>query len=344
MDLPVTFIWPAMLIGLLLIPALVAVYIGMHRRRNSLIASFGDMALLKGSSSAQYGVRRHVPPLLFLVALAVLLVALARPETIVSLPRLEGTVILAFDVSGSMSANDLKPTRLEAAKAAASDFVQRQPPSVSIGVVTFSGSGFTAQAPTTDQAAILTAINRLKVQSSTSLANGIDAALKLIDASRGKTGDLSGDEPPSLSNGMQTASPTPVPKGSYTSAVIVLLTDGENTQSPDPMRAAQTASDRGVRIYTVGIGSTEGATLHINGFTIRSRLDEATLKQISQVSGGTYYNAQTEEDLQAIYDNLNPQLIMKPQETEVTALFAGVGIAVLLLAGALSLLWLGRVP
>lgn len=309
-----------------------------------MLASYGNAALLKGTGSRGPGIRRHIPPLFFLVALTILLVSLARPQSEVNLPRLEGTVILAFDVSGSMSADDLKPTRMEAAKAAARDFVQRQPASVSIGVVTFSSSGFTAQPPTTDQAAVLTAIDRLKAQTSTSIASGIEASLKVIATSAGKTGDLSSNEPPSLSNGVEAPSPTPVPKGSYTSAAIVLLTDGENTQSPDPTQAAQSAADRGVRIYTVGVGSAAGAILRIAGFTIRTRLDENTLRQIAQMTGGAYYNAQTEEDLRTIYDNLNPELVMKPQETEVTAIFAGVGILSLVIGSALSLLWLGRAP
>jgi Ca-activated chloride channel homolog len=135
-----------------------------------------------------------------------------------------------------------------------------------------------------------------------------------------------------------------VPKGSHTSAVIVLLTDGENTVQPDPLAAAQQAADRGIRIYTVGIGSTAGATLKLDGFTVRSRLDEATLKQIADITGGAYYNAENENELQSIYDHLDPELIIKPQQTEVTALFAGAGILALLLGGTLSLLWLGRVP
>lgn len=339
-----TFIWPVMLAGLILIPLLVATYVGMEKRRMRMLASYGNTVPARGTGSRWLGIRRHIPPALFLTALTVLLVSLARPESVVNLPRLEGTVILAFDVSGSMSGDDLKPTRMEAAKAAAREFVQRQPSSVQIGVVTFSGSGFSAQAPTTDQAAVLAAINRLKVQTSTSLASGIEASLKAIAASSGKTGDLSGDEPPTLSDGTQMSSPTPVPKGSYTSAVVVLLTDGENTQSPDPMQAAQTAADRGVRIYTVGVGSAAGAMLHINGFTVRSRLDESTLQQISQLTGGTYYNAETEENLRSIYDGINPQLVLRPQETEITAIFAGVGSFMLAIGGALSLLWLGRAP
>jgi len=135
-----------------------------------------------------------------------------------------------------------------------------------------------------------------------------------------------------------------MPKGSNTSAIIVLLTDGENNQLPDPLVLAQTAADRGVRIYTVGVGSTEGATLNIDGFSVRSRLDEETLRQIAEITGGSYHNAQNEEELRAIYDKLSPQIVIRPQETEVTSLFAGAGVFVLLIGGALSLLWLGRLP
>jgi Ca-activated chloride channel family protein len=135
-----------------------------------------------------------------------------------------------------------------------------------------------------------------------------------------------------------------VPQGTYTSAVIVLLTDGENNESPDPLAAAQTASDRGVRIYTVGIGSAVGTTLHINGFTVHTQLNEAMLKQISQLTDGSYYNAENEQDLRKIYDNLDPQLVIKPEKTEVTSVFAGASILVLLIGGTFSLLWFNRLP
>jgi Ca-activated chloride channel family protein len=331
-----------MLGGLALIPLLIVGYILMLQRRRQLVAQYGDPALVRpgqsGRAAALGAVRRHLPAAIFLGALMILIVALARPQTLVSLPRIEGTVILAFDVSGSMAADDLKPTRMEAAKSAARAFVERQPPSVQIGVVSFSEGGFAIQAPTDDQGAVLAAINRLGVQRGTSLASGIQASLNAIAVVQ--------NPPLALSNrGLTPApSPTPVPKGTTTSAVIVLLTDGENTQAPDPRTAAQAAADRGVRVYTVGIGSAEGATLQLDGFTVRSRLDEATLRDIAQMTGGTYYNAQSETQLQAIYDQLNPQLVIKPQKTEVTALFAGAGILVLLIGGTLSLLWLGRLP
>jgi len=342
-----SFIWPVMLLFLLLIPLCVGLYIRLQRQRRRLAARYGSLGLVQASAGRPLGLRRHIPPALFLVGLTILLTALARPQAVVSLPREEGTVILAFDVSGSMAADDLKPTRIEAAKAAAQDFVQRQPPSVQIGVVAFSDNGFTVQAPTNDQGAILASINRLTPQRGTSVGQGILASLKTIAAGteRGPQGETNG-EPPSLSNltPVPTPTPTPVPKGTYTSAVIVLLTDGENNERPDPLAVAQTAADRGVRIYTVGIGSATGTTLHINGFTVHTELDEVMLQRISQLTEGAYYNAENQQDLRAIYENLDPQLVIKPQKMEVTSIFAGASILVLLIGGTCSLLWFSRLP
>ncbi len=334
-----SFIWPTMLLLLLLMPLFVVLYIRMQRRRRRLAASYGSLGLVQAASGRGPGVRRHIPPALFLLSLTILVVALARPQTVVSLPRIEGTVILAFDVSGSMAADDLKPTRMEAAKAAARDFVERQPPSVQIGVVAFSDSGFAVQTPTDDQEVILASINRLTPERGTSLANGILTSLNAIAAGAGQDTRFYTNLTPT-----PAPTPTPMPKGTYTSAVIVLLTDGENNQSPDPLSAAQTAADLGVRIYTIGLGSAAGSLLHINGFTVRTRLNEEMLQQISQLTEGTYYKAENEQDLRTIYDNLDPELVIKPEKTEVTSLFAGASILVLLIGGALSLRWFSRLP
>jgi Ca-activated chloride channel family protein len=304
-----------------------------------LASSYGSLGLTQGAMGNRLGIRRYISPGLFLVGLTILMIALARPQTVISMPRVEGTVILGFDVSGSMAADDMKPTRMDAAKTAAQDFVQRQPSSVQIGVVAFSDNGFSVQAPTNDKDVILAAINRLTPQRGTSLANGILASLNTINAGTGQTTHLYSNLPPT-----STPTPTPVPQGTYTSAVIVLLTDGENNESPDPLAAAQTASDRGVRIYTVGIGSAVGTTLHINSFTVHTQLNEAMLKQISQLTDGSYYNAENEQDLRKIYDNLDPQLVIKPEKTEVTSVFAGASILVLLIGGTFSLLWFNRLP
>ena len=338
-----SFIWPLMLWSLVLIPLFVALHLRMQQRRRRLAARYGGLGLVQeaaGTGGRRLGARRHIPAALFLIALTLLTVALARPQAVVSLPKVEGTVILAFDVSGSMAADDLKPTRMEAAKAAARDFVQRQPPAVQIGVVAFSDGGLAVQAPTNDQAAILAAINRLAPARGTSLANGILASLNTLAAADSK------EAPRYYSNltPVPTPTPTPVPPGTYRSAAIVLLTDGENTIAPNPLAAARLAADRGVRIYTVGIGSAAGTTLQIDGFSVHTRLDEATLQQISQLTAGAYYNAEDEQDLRTIYENLGSQFVIKPEVTEVTSILAGASLLVLLIGGALSLLWFGRVP
>ena len=335
-----TFIWPTMLLfALLLIPLLIAFYLVLQRRRRRFAAKYGSLGLVQEPTGRGIGARRHIPPILFMVGLAILMFGLARPQTEISLPRIEGTVILAFDVSGSMAANDMQPTRMDAAKAAARAFVQHQPPSVQIGIVAFSDTGFSVQAPTNDQDAILAAINRLTPQRGTSLANGILVSLNTIATMGQQTTNYYSSLTP-----QPTPTPTAVPQGTYSSAVIILLTDGENNENPDPLAAAQTAANQGVRINTVGLGSTAGVNLHVNGFTVHTKLDEATLQQIAQITGGTYYNADSKEALLKIYDNLNPQLIVKPEKTEVTSIFAGASVLVLLIAGLFSLLWFSRLP
>lgn len=334
-----SFIWPSTLFLLLSIPLCVGLYVRLQQRRRRLAASYGSLGIVQETARRALGVRRHVPAALFLLSLALLIVALARPQAVVSLPRVEGTVILAFDISGSMAADDLKPTRMEAAKAAAQDFVQRQPPGVKIGVVAFSDGGFSVQAPANDQETILASINRLTPQRGTSLGQGILASLNTIAVD-------SGQDPP-FNSGLPATSDTTAmsePEATYPSAAIVLLTDGDNTSPPNPFAAAQAAADRSVRIYTVGIGSAAGATLHIDGFTVHTRLDEPMLQRLFELTEGAYYNTETEQDLHAIYANLVPQLVIKPENMEVTSIFAGASIFVLLIGGACSLLWFGRLP
>jgi Ca-activated chloride channel family protein len=334
-----SFIWPTLLLSLLILLPLVALYLRMGRRRRDLAARYGGLGLI-GAAGRPLGWRRHVPPALFLLALALLCFSLARPQTVVSLPRVEGIVILAFDVSGSMAADDLKPTRMEAAKVAARSFVGRQPPLGAdrrrliqrrrlAGAAADERSGGGAGG---DQSARPGA-RHLPLERDPRLAER--------------------DRPRQWSAGSEfytnrtpapTAVPTAVPRGTYTPAAIVLLTDGENTAPPGPSEAATAAAERGVRIYPVGIGSAAGAPLKIEGFVVQTRLDEATLKQIAQRTDGTYYNAVSEDQLQKVYENLSTQLVIRPERTEVTALFAGIGLLALLLGGVFSALWLGRIP
>jgi Ca-activated chloride channel homolog len=334
-----TFIWPAMLLTLVLIPLCVVLYVWLQRRRQRLLARYGSFGLAQGAQGRRLGLRHHIPRSLFLAGLAILLFALARPQTLLSLPRQEGTIILVFDVSGSMAADDIKPTRMEAAKVVARDFVQRQPRSIQIGVVAFSESGLVVQAPTDEQETVLATINRLSPQRGTSLGQGIVVALNTIAA-------LNEPDPLIYSNLTPTPAPTPVPvpPGSLTSASIILLTDGENNVPPNPLAVAQAAADRGVRIYTLGIGTAAGTILHVNGFTVHTQLDEALLQQIAQLTEGAYYSIENQEDLRAVYDNISLQFVIKPEKTEVTALFAGIGVLLLLIGGICSMLWFSRVP
>lgn len=342
-----------MLFLLLFLPVLVVLYLRLQQRRRKIIAQYGSLGLVsttarsspsgRAASAAPRspGFRRHLPPLLLLAGLALLVIAMARPQAVVSLPKKEGTVILAFDVSGSMAADDMKPTRMEAAKAAARDFIRRQPRSVQIGVVAFSDNGFSMQIPTNERDAILAAIDRLAPQHGTSLAHGINASLQTIATA---LGHAQGPLTYSSRAPEPTPSPTPVPKGTYTPAVVVLLTDGENNENPDPLAAAQDAADHGVRIYTVGIGSAAGTTVNINGFHIHTQLDEPMLQQIAQITGGDYYNASSTQELLKIYETIDPSLVIKPQKTEITSLFAGASIIVLLVSGLFSLFWFNRLP
>lgn len=332
-----TFTWPLMLLSLLSIPLFVALYLRIQRRRRKIVENMGSLGFMQDARGGRAGVRRHIPPALFLAGLTVLLVALARPNAVVSLPGLESTVILSFDVSGSMSAEDMLPTRMEAAKAAAREFVGRQPANVQIGVVAFSDGGIAVQPPTKDQDAVLAAIDRLAPQRGTSLGSGILASLNAIALERGEipvTGDSLTPVP----------APTPVPYGTYIPAAIVLLTDGENTTNPDPLEAARIASDQGVRVYTIGVGSAAGTTLTVNDFTVFTQLDEPMLQQIASLTDGAYYNAESEDDLREIYRNLDVQVVVKPERTEITSIFTGISILFMLLGGAFSLVWFSRLP
>jgi len=332
-----------MLFSLLAIPLLVLLYLRVQQRRAQIRARYGTLGLVQAQAGRPLGRRRHLPAVIFLVGLTVLLLSLARPRAVVNLPRLEGTIILAFDVSGSMAADDLAPTRMEAAKAAALAFAERQPPSVRIGVVTFSDAGFAAQVPTYEQDLVAAAINRLKPERGTSVGQGILLALNTLFAEETEAAApvYSDRAPPAPA---ATATPPPVAAGSNQAAVIVMLTDGENTAPPDPFEAAMTAANLGVRIYPIGIGSPAGTTLTVNGFTVHTRLDEPTLQQIAEMTAGDYYNAANEAELRTIYESLQPELVIRAEPMEITAFFAGGGLLALLIGGALSLVWLGRVP
>ena len=335
-----SFVWPTVLLMLFCVPLLVLLYLGIQRRRQKFAAQYGSLGVTRNTAGGGPGIRRHIPAMIFLTGITLLLISMARPQATVSVPRIEGTVILTFDVSGSMSADDLQPTRMEAAKMAALDFVDKQPASVLIGVVAFSDGGISVQAPTQNREETVATIERLVPRRGTSIGNGILVGLNTIAVAAG--------DPPlltttSMSDG-QAPTAIPSPQGWYTSAVIVLLTDGENNQSPDPIAATDLAADLGVRIYTVGIGSAAGATITVEGFTVHSQLNEPILQYIADTTGGEYYNAGSTEDLRRIYNDLEPKLSIKREEMEITSILAGISFLVILIGGAVSLLWFGHIP
>jgi Ca-activated chloride channel family protein len=327
-----------MLFSLITLPILAWMYARGIARRHTLAAKFSALGLETAVTGSNSNVHRYLPSLLFFSALALLLFSLARPQMRVTLPRIGGTVVLAFDVSGSMAATDIPPTRLEAAKAAAKAFVEAQPAAVQIGVVTFAEGGIASQTPTYDRPSVLAAINRLQPNRGTSLANGIAVALKSIaDAETADETDYYYREPKA-----PPADGSGIPEGKFDSAAIVLITDGENTIAPDPMEAVKLATDRGVRIHTVGVGSPQGVQVKLEGFSVVTRLDEQTLQAVSAASGGDYFNAANVDDMRTIYDTLGSRLTQRSEDTELTALLAAIGTVLLLIGAGLSMLWLGR--
>lgn len=323
-------------------PVLVAAYVLVQRRRKRYTVRYASLSLVKEALGRGPGMRRHIPPALFLTAMAIMMFALARPAATVTMPSREGTVILTVDVSGSMRAEDLKPNRIEAAKSAARAFVDKQPRNVRIGVVSFSNSASVVQAPTTDREAVLAAINRLALQRSTAVGSGILTSLEAIFEAPGATPTPSWRDPLVIST--PTPTPTPVVRGAFAPAAIVLLTDGQSNTGVLPLLAARQALNRGVRVYTVGVGNPEGTVLRFEGRSMRVRLDEDTLKRVAEETDGSYFRADSETDLQQIYEDLSTNLIFRGEQIELTAMFTGFATLLLFSAGALSLLWFNRLP
>jgi Ca-activated chloride channel family protein len=345
-----TLLWPEMLWLLLLVPAVVAAYLLLLRFRKRGALRYASLTVMKDAMGASRGLRRHVPPLLFLAAFALMLVAIARPAAVVTLPSQHETVILAMDVSGSMRATDVKPSRIAAAQEAARAFVAEQPKSARIGVVSFAATASVVQSPTHSREDILAAIDRFQLQRGTAVGSGILVALKMIfpDAEF----DLRASNPRREATRASPLGPArpadkpetkPVPPGSYSSAAIIMLTDGQTTTGPDPIESARIAADRGVRVYTVGIGTPGGETIGAEGWSMRVRLDEQSLKTIATLTQGEYFYAGTAPDLQKIYQNLNTKLFFEQKETEISALFAAAAAVLALVSALLSLLWFNRI-
>ena len=340
------FLWPDGLWTLLLLPALVLAYVVLLKRRKKTAVRLASVALVRQAMGTGPGWRRHLPPALLLAAVAVLLVASARPMAKLKLPSREQTIILAMDVSGSMRATDVKPNRMVAAQEAAKTFVAGLPRNVRIGVVSFAGTAAVVQAPTLSREDVVASIDRFQMQRATAIGSGLILSLATLFPDEGiDLSQITGARAmPETPDEKKTKKPfTPVEPGSYASAAVILLTDGQRTAGPDPMEAAKMAAERGVKVFTVGIGTKAGETIGFEGWSMRVRLDEDTLKSIANATRANYFYAGTAADLKQVYQGLSSRLVVDTKETEISALLAAAGALLALMAAGLSVWWFGRV-
>ena len=351
-----SFIWPQYLWLLLLVPILVGAYVALLRRKK-IAVRFADLGIVKQAIGPGQAMRRHLPPALFLLALIAAIFAIARPSALVTLPSEGRTIVLAIDVSLSMRASDILPSRIVAAQGAARDFVQQVPGDVKVAIVTFAGTALLVQPPTRDREELVAAIDRFQLQRHTAIGSGIIVSLATIFPDEGINLEnavfgnnfgprdgarkLPSERGPILK--VEKKETKIVPPGSFTSAAIILLTDGRRTTGPDPLDAARMAADHGVRVFTVGFGTTTGAPIDIDGMSVFMRFDEAALKGIAGITAAEYYHAASAADLKSIYENLNTRFALERRETEVSALVTALAAVLAVAAGSLSLLWFGRV-
>ncbi|HEX2036986.1 MAG TPA: VWA domain-containing protein [Chloroflexota bacterium] len=359
-----TFASPVLLWGLLLIPAAVAAYAIGQRRRTRFAVRFTNLDLLANLTARTPAWRRHVPPVLYLLALATLLLSLARPQAMVPVPKEEATVVMVMDTSGSMAATDVQPSRLLAARAAGRTFLDQLPPSFRVAIVSFSGTAETLLRPTTDRAAARNSFDLLRAEGGTAMGDGIMRAIDLAepivrpDAAAATTpapGATPTPRRPALpalpTTPPATATPappagqaTPGPSATPQPAAILLLSDGANTSGrADPLRAAERARQLGIPIYTIALGTSTG-TVNVMGQRLRVPPDTRTLQEIAEITDGQYFSAPSAAELQAVYRDIGSRIGFVYEPREVTAAFAGVGAALLLAGSALALAWYSRFP
>ena len=349
------FLWPDMLWWLLVAPLLVAVYVWWLRRRKKGAVRYSSLSVVKEALGPGERLRRHLPPALLLLALIAMIVAIARPTANVTLPSQQQTIILAIDVSLSMGATDVDPNRITAAQAAAKAFVEDRPPNTRIGIVAFGGSASLVQAPTEDKESLLAAIDRFQLQRATATGSALYVSLATLFPDAGIDVEslvfpggltIGGGRSRSLDSkgkGEQKKF-EPVPPGSNTTSVIILMSDGRRTTGPDPLDAARVIADRGVRVFTVGFGTAAGGLIGFEGWSVYVRLDEETLKAVADITKGEYFYAGTAQDLRKIYQTLNSRLVLERKNVEITSLIDAVAVLLLIVALALSLLWSSRIP
>ena len=346
------FLWSSFLYLLLLIPLIVALYVWILRRRKRFAIRYSSLSLVREAMAHQSWLRRHLPFVLFLFALASLVFALARPVATVSVPSNRATIILAMDVSRSMCSTDIDPNRLEAAKKAALSFIQSQQRGRRIGVVAFAGFAELVQPPTDNLTLLENAITNLTTARRTAIGSAI---LRSLDA----IAEIDNNVTPSDTGNIPQGAFTPVPEGEYVPHIIVLLTDGASNAGPSPISAAQQASERGVRVYTIGFGTVNNSSpmncgdqfqendLFGGGFGptfgggggFRREIDEETLTMIANMTGGNYHAATSAGELDSVFQNLPTYLVVTRETTEVGAFFTAFAVLLAVLAMILSFLW-----
>ena len=321
-----SFAEPILLAGFILLPLALLAYGSLQRRRKRESAAWANPALVPNLVAARPGWRRHLPPLLLLLALAVLVAALARPQRTVAAPQRAANIIMVTDISGSMNATDVQPDRLTAATDAAKTLTEKVPPTFRLGLVTFSDFAEQRVAPTTDRGQMRGALDQLVAEGGTAMGDGLERGL--------------------------LAARTPVPNADGSGvrrlpSVIVLLSDGKNTSGiRDPVEVAREAGRARIPIFAIALGTPGGEVELRDSFGFLQRVqvppDTETLKEIARLSGGKSYTATETDKVKEIYANLGTRLSSRSEKREVTAFFAGGAIALLIAAGSLSLRWFGR--
>lgn len=348
--------WPWLLLALLIIPLLIAVYVWVLRRKRRYTVRYSSLSLVRAALPERSRLRRHLPFALFLIAISSLIIALARPVSVVAVPMSRATVILALDVSRSMCSTDIPPNRLAAATEAAKSFVQNQERGTQIGIVAFAGFAELVVPPTDDRDVLLDAIDNLTTARRTAIGSAI---LRSLDAIAEVNPNVA---PVNMGRAAGEVAPTPVPEGTFHPDTIVLLTDGASNQGAWPLDAAQIAVERGIRVYTIGFGTAEGSPFGCTaeqeggmvlgggfgnwgggfgggGGRFRRGLDEATLMEIAEMTDAEYHLAESADELQAVFNNLPKYFVTTQEEREISVLFTGVGALLAALAVALSQLW-----
>jgi Ca-activated chloride channel family protein len=339
------FIWPQALWGLLLVPVLVVGYLWLLGRRRRYAFSYSSLMIVRKALEPGLGWRRHVPPILILLAVALGAIGIARPTAKIALPADYMTVVLAVDVSLSMMAEDVLPNRLEAAQATAKDFINQLPQNIRVGLVTFAGTAQVVQSVTDDRQALLEAVDRFRLQRATATGSGLLMALATLmpehafdidlliygfDARQFRAGPLSFD------------AKQPVPPGSFENGAIILISDGRRTTGPNPIAAAQLAANLGVRVYTVAFGTPHGFIPGFEGRSFYAAVDERTLQSIALITEAEFFKAEDANQLNRIYQELSSKFALERAQTEVSALFAAASLMLVLLASGLSLYWFRR--